>query len=156
MTWEWADFQHIFISVWTFVLNMIIMKWAVTDVLETGLNTASVSKRQTRRATERWMDGCSSPLFGDGFILSVPGVLEIVAELVPQHEDVVWRNLLLSRLGFEPKVHHQVLEATRKHGKSERDGLHGQHEICSDETIKRFLMNRKIRRTAFIWNKKLL
>ncbi len=113
--------------------------WCSEDA--TGSNTAPVSKRQTQRATERRTDGCSSPLFGDDFILSVPGVLEIVAELVPQHEDVVWRNLLLSRLGFEPKVHHDVLETTRKHGVRER------RDICSYETIQR---------SAFIWNRKLL
>lgn len=52
-----------------------------------------------------------SPLFRHGFNLTVPGVLEVVAELVPEHEDVVGKDLFFSRLGFEPKVHHHFLKA---------------------------------------------
>lgn len=50
------------------------------------------------------------PLFGDILAFPHPWALEVVAELVPQHEDVIGCHLLFTWLGLQTKVIHQVLE----------------------------------------------
>lgn len=51
------------------------------------------------------------PLFGDILALSYPRVLEVAAELVPEHEDLTGRHFLLSGLWLDTEVAHHVLEA---------------------------------------------
>ena len=55
----------------------------------------------------------SSPLLGDVFALPYPGVLEVVAELVPEHEDVIRSHLFLPSLWLYTKVAHRILETGR-------------------------------------------
>lgn len=61
----------------------------------------------------------SSPLFGDVLALSHPGTLEVVAELVPQHEHVTGSHFLLSRFCLHAKVAHCVLETVVEEGEEE-------------------------------------
>lgn len=52
----------------------------------------------------------NSPLFGDVLALLQPGVLEVVAELVPEHENITRGHVLVPGLWLHPKVAHRVLE----------------------------------------------
>lgn len=52
----------------------------------------------------------NSPLFGDVLALSYPGILEVIAKLVPKHKNIRWEHFFLPGLWLHPKVAHGVLE----------------------------------------------
>lgn len=54
--------------------------------------------------------GSNSPLFGDVLALSYPGILEVIAKLVPKHKNIRWEHFFLPGLWLHPKVAHCVLE----------------------------------------------
>ena len=56
------------------------------------------------------------PLLGDGLALSLPSVLEVAAEFIPEHEDNTGGHVLLSRLGPQPEVARHFLETERGGG----------------------------------------
>lgn len=64
----------------------------------------------TRDLAEKENEESSSPLLGDDPALSFPGVLEVAAELVPEHEDVACGHVLLAGLWSHPEVAHRLLE----------------------------------------------
>lgn len=57
------------------------------------------------------------PLLGNAFALSFPNGLEVTAEFVPHRENIVWCDLLLTRLWLYPKVSHCFFKAGREGGK---------------------------------------
>lgn len=50
------------------------------------------------------------PLLGDVLALSCPGVLEVIAKLVPKHENETRGHVLLPGLWLDPVVARHVLE----------------------------------------------
>lgn len=83
----------------------------VDSVPLSGSNSAQlVSTRLVMSSDPGLTPSGRSPLFGDVLALSHPGALEVVAELVPEHEDGTWHHFLLSRFCLHTKVAHHVLE----------------------------------------------
>lgn len=77
--------------------------------------TGKVGKRATSLVS-------NSPLLGDVLALFYPGVLEVVAEFVPEHENVIRCHFLLPGLRLHPKVTHRVLETA---GRKQSGGTNG-------------------------------
>lgn len=76
---------------------------------------SSQQVNQDSRVFHRLSNGATppesnSPLLGDALALSYPGVLEVIAKLVPKHKNVIRDHFFLPGLWLSPKVAHRVLE----------------------------------------------
>lgn len=74
-----------------------------------------------------------SPLFGDVLVLSYPGVFEVIAKLVPEHEDITRRHFFLPSFWLSTKVAHHVLETG---GESREDAI---NSVVLSHAIKKYI-----------------